>query len=71
LVIFIAVAFCHLVSFLRILLLLPAYEKLVVEVGRQRNNRKMKGLNLESQPERMMVSSQDRVNGLNDAVWRH
>jgi hypothetical protein len=32
---------------------------------------KLKGLNFESQPERMMVCSQDRVNGLNDAVWRH
>jgi hypothetical protein len=31
----------------------------------------MKGLILESQPERMMVSSQDRVNGVNDAVWKH
>jgi hypothetical protein len=48
---------------------LVGYEKVVVEVGRQRNNRKMKGLNLESQPERMVVSSQDRVNCLNDAVW--
>jgi hypothetical protein len=51
--------------------LLPAYEKVVVEVERQRNNRKMKGLIWESQTERMMVSSQDRVNGLNDAAWRH
>jgi hypothetical protein len=38
--------------------------KAVVETGRQRNNRKMKGLILESQPERMMVGFQDRVNGL-------
>jgi hypothetical protein len=51
-------------------LLLRAYEKVVGKVGRQRNNRKMKGLIWESQPERMMVSSQDRVNGLSDAVWR-
>jgi hypothetical protein len=51
--------------------LLPAYEKVVVEAGSQRKNSKMKGLNLESQQERMMISSQGRVNGLNDAVWRH
>jgi hypothetical protein len=59
------------VSFLRSLLLLLAYKRDVIEVGRQRNNRKKKGLIWESQVERMIVSSQDRANGLNDAVWRH
>jgi hypothetical protein len=51
--------------------LLPAYEKVVVEVGRQRNNRKNERINFGKPTGRMMVSSQDPVNGLNDAVWRH
>jgi hypothetical protein len=59
------------VSFSDKFIVSPAYEKVVVKVERQQNNRKVKGLNWESQPERMMVSSQDRVNSLNDAVWRH
>jgi hypothetical protein len=62
---------CHLVSFLRSLLLLPAYKKVIVRLGASGITAKMKGLNLERQPERMMVFSQDCGNGLNDAVWRH
>jgi hypothetical protein len=59
------------VSFLGSLSLSPAYKKVIVRLSASGITAKMKGLNLESQPERMMVSSQDRVNGLNDAVWRH
>jgi hypothetical protein len=51
--------------------LLPAYKKIIVRLGASGITEKLKELNFESQPERMMVSSQDRVNGLNDAVWRH
>jgi hypothetical protein len=51
--------------------LLPAYKKVVVRFGASGITAKMKALILESQPEMMMVSSQDRVNGLTDAVWRH
>jgi hypothetical protein len=58
-------------AFLRSLSFLAAYEKVVVRLGGSGITAKMKGLILESQSERMMVSSQDRVNGLNDAVWRH
>jgi co-chaperonin GroES (HSP10) len=50
-------------------LLSPVHEKVVVKVARQRNTAK-DGLIRESQSERMMLSSQDRLNGLSDAVWR-
>jgi hypothetical protein len=60
----------HLMSFLRSLSLSPPNKKVVVRLDVSGITAKMKGFNLESQPERMMVSSQDRVNGLNDAVWR-
>jgi choline kinase len=63
--------FCHLLSFSEKFIVVTGFEKEVVEVALQRNNRKMKGLIWKSQPERTIVSSQDRVNGLNDAVWRH
>jgi hypothetical protein len=43
----------------------------VVRLGASGITAKIKGINFESQLERMMVSSQDRINGLNDAVWRH
>jgi hypothetical protein len=62
---------CHLVSFFISLSLSPACKNVVVRLGASGITAKIKGLILESQPERMTVTSQDRVNGLNDAVWRH
>jgi hypothetical protein len=50
--------------------LIKVVVRIFAEVGRQRNNRKIERIKFGSQPERMMVSSQDRVDGLNDAVWR-
>jgi hypothetical protein len=62
-------ALCHLVSFSEIFIVVTSLWKGGCKGWPPTEYRKRK-INLGSQPERMMASSQGGVNGLSDAVWR-